>query len=268
MTDGAYETSGAVHELLEVLAGLEARFTEGDRALTRRAVRPRGLQVDVLDPPGRARHPGLGRSGEPTLRRDRRSVQEVGRRQLRRVLRSTRRSIPRARTASGAFVVTRSTSRSPCTAVPDDGRYSERIVGSANDRTVDIADDGSFEIVLGSERPAGYDGAFIRLDDDAVVAITRDYLIDPAHDRRLEWHIESLDPPATVARNRRRPRRAASGPRRRGCGSSRPWCLVPLGEAEPRRPAVPGPGADVRLGRRRRRLRHGLPTSSLAARRS
>ena len=27
---------------------------------------------------------------------------------------------------------------------PDDGRYSERIVGTVNNRTLDIAEDGSF----------------------------------------------------------------------------------------------------------------------------
>lgn len=80
---------------------------------------------------------------------------------------------------------------------PRDGRYSERIVGIVNDRDVRPGPDGVVELVLGRERPSGWDGAFIRLDDDAVCAITRDYLIDPVRGRRVEWTIEALDPPTT-----------------------------------------------------------------------
>lgn len=78
---------------------------------------------------------------------------------------------------------------------PDDGRYSERIVGTVNDRQVEIAPDGTFEIVLG---PSG--DADIVLQPDAVCAITRDYLIDPVNGRRVEWHIESIDPPPPPTR--------------------------------------------------------------------
>ena len=61
---------------------------------------------------------------------------------------------------------------------PDDGRYSERIVGTRNDRTIDIAEDGTFSIVLS---PDAHDGAWIKLEPDAVCAITRDYLLGPGH---------------------------------------------------------------------------------------
>lgn len=74
---------------------------------------------------------------------------------------------------------------------PDDGRYSERIVGSRNDRDLDIADDGTFELWLS---PEPHDGVWIPLADDAVCAITRDYLADPTSGRRVEWHIEAVDP--------------------------------------------------------------------------
>ncbi|HXQ61579.1 MAG TPA: DUF1214 domain-containing protein [Acidimicrobiales bacterium] len=77
---------------------------------------------------------------------------------------------------------------------PDDGRYSERIVGTVNTGDLDIADGGSFEIVLS---PVHHDGAWIRLEPDAVCAITRDYLIDPVEGRRVQWRIDALDPPAT-----------------------------------------------------------------------
>src|SRR5579864_1321970 len=52
---------------------------------------------------------------------------------------------------------------------PSDGRYSERIVGTVNDRALDIAPDGSFRLVLSAEP---HDGAWIALEPDAVCAIT------------------------------------------------------------------------------------------------
>jgi hypothetical protein len=67
---------------------------------------------------------------------------------------------------------------------PDDGRYSNRIVRTLNHRSLDVDADGNFEFTLTG------------LDDDAVVAITRDYLDDPATDRRATWHIEAVDRPA------------------------------------------------------------------------
>ena len=72
---------------------------------------------------------------------------------------------------------------------PDDGRYSERIVTSANDRTIAFADDGSFDFTLGPGADAD-----LRLEPDAVCAVTRDYLADPKDGRRAEWHIECLTP--------------------------------------------------------------------------
>jgi hypothetical protein len=67
---------------------------------------------------------------------------------------------------------------------PDDGRYSERIVTTVNDRMLDFDADGHFEFTITPE-------------PDAVCAITRDYLVDPVNDRRTEFKIEALDPPAT-----------------------------------------------------------------------
>jgi hypothetical protein len=77
---------------------------------------------------------------------------------------------------------------------PDDGRYSERIVGSVNDRSLDVQPDGSFTFTMG---PAGVPGTSIVLEPDAVCAITRDYLIDPLFGRRAEWVVEAVDPPPT-----------------------------------------------------------------------
>lgn len=78
---------------------------------------------------------------------------------------------------------------------PDDGHYSERIVGIVNDRSLSFDADGEFEIWLGPDRPAHVadDVPWVRLDDDAVCAITRDYLAHPETDRRTEWRIECVD---------------------------------------------------------------------------
>ena len=67
---------------------------------------------------------------------------------------------------------------------PDDGHYSNRIVQTRNQRSMEFDADGNFEFML------------TELDHDAVVALTRDYLDNPETDRRATWHIESVDPPA------------------------------------------------------------------------
>lgn len=75
---------------------------------------------------------------------------------------------------------------------PDDGRYSERIVGTINDRDLGFDDDGNFDLTLG---PDDRTGPHIKLEPDAVCAITRDYVVDPSTARRTEWNIEADDPP-------------------------------------------------------------------------
>jgi hypothetical protein len=73
---------------------------------------------------------------------------------------------------------------------PNDGHYSERIVGSLNDREFEVATDDSFEFWIS---PTQQTGPTIQLAPDAVVAITRDYLADPKTGRRATWHIEAVD---------------------------------------------------------------------------
>ncbi len=75
---------------------------------------------------------------------------------------------------------------------PDDGSYSNRIVGTMNDTTLAFDEDGNFEFTLS---PTEQPGAWLKLDPDAVVALTRDYLDDPGTGRRPHWHIEAIDPP-------------------------------------------------------------------------
>lgn len=81
---------------------------------------------------------------------------------------------------------------------PDDGRYSERIVGSLNSVEAPPGPDGTIEMVLSPEDPG--DGTpWIRLEPDAVCALTRDYMNDPRAGRRAQWHIEAADPPGRYA---------------------------------------------------------------------
>ena len=67
---------------------------------------------------------------------------------------------------------------------PDDGHYSNRIVQTQNQLSMEFDADGNFEFML------------TELDEDAVVALTRDYLENPDTDRRATWHIQAVDPPA------------------------------------------------------------------------
>ena len=78
---------------------------------------------------------------------------------------------------------------------PDDGRYSERIVGAVNSEDATRDADGSIRIVLSPDASDDPGAAFIKLEPDAVAAITRDYLEDPEHGQRAVWSIEADDPP-------------------------------------------------------------------------
>jgi len=100
---------------------------------------------------------------------------------------------------------------------PNDGRWSNRIVGSLHDRELAIGPDRSFEVWLAPERPPGAGSAppsgsssaqpsgssraqpsgssgWLRLDPDAVCVVTRDYLIDPVRGRQADWSIEAVPP--------------------------------------------------------------------------
>ena len=73
---------------------------------------------------------------------------------------------------------------------PDDGRWSNRIVSSLNDRQMTLAADGSFEVVLSATPQPGN---WMKLDDGAVCVVTRDYFVDPIHGRKASWQIEALE---------------------------------------------------------------------------
>jgi hypothetical protein len=74
---------------------------------------------------------------------------------------------------------------------PSDGRWSNRIVGTLNDRAMQIDADGGFEVVL-SKRD--HPGNWLRLEDDAVCLVTRDYQVDPTAGTQARWTIETTEP--------------------------------------------------------------------------
>ena len=77
---------------------------------------------------------------------------------------------------------------------PDDGHYSERIVGSLNDLQAPPDPDGYINMVLSPTDP-GSGVPWIKLEPDAVAIITRDYLADPIADARASWEITTDDTP-------------------------------------------------------------------------
>jgi len=78
---------------------------------------------------------------------------------------------------------------------PDDGRYSTHIVGTVNSTDAPRGPDGTLTIVLSPDKPSEPGVAWIRLEPDAVAAVTRDYLEDPVSGRRAVWSIAADDPP-------------------------------------------------------------------------
>lgn len=77
---------------------------------------------------------------------------------------------------------------------PDDGHYSERIVGSVNDSDLEFDEEGRFGFWIS---PEPHEGPGILTAPDAVVGITRDYLARPDHDERTRWSITVENPPET-----------------------------------------------------------------------
>ncbi|MCP9271383.1 DUF1214 domain-containing protein [Mycolicibacterium arenosum] len=75
---------------------------------------------------------------------------------------------------------------------PDDGRYSDRIVGTINDRALEFDADGNFELTIS---PDPQQGPWLKLEPDAVFALTRDYVNNRETARRSEWTITALDAP-------------------------------------------------------------------------
>jgi len=127
---------------------------------------------------------------------------------------------------------------------PNDGRYSERIVGSLNSVQAPARADGHIEIVLSPADPG--DGTpWVRLEPDSVCAITRDYLQEPTTQRRAQWSVECLDGPSTFVDNDEelaRRLRAAMTWIREQAG------LVPLAQGEPNTVDPPYPVPTTTFG--------------------
>ena len=139
---------------------------------------------------------------------------------------------------------------------PDDGRYSTRIVGSVNSHDARRDADGAIHIVISPEEPGEPGVDWIRLEPDAVAAITRDYLEDPQRGRRATLAHRIGGPSRDVPPGRRRP--GAAFPRRGDLGARAGQHRAdPPGHAERHRPPLPGAHGHLRVGRRRRRVRHG-----------
>src|SRR6266567_2888021 len=125
---------------------------------------------------------------------------------------------------------------------PNDGRYSERIVGTVNDRDMQFDAHGMFEIVLSpDEQP----GTWLKLEPDAVCAITRDYLNEPVTGRRVEWSIDAVDAAATY--------REDDADLARRLRAARTWVedqakIVPLALSEPNSVDEPYPVPTVTFG--------------------
>jgi hypothetical protein len=88
---------------------------------------------------------------------------------------------------------------------PRDGRYSERIVGTLRDDDLSFDAEGNFEFGMGPGEAPSDASSWIRLEPDAVAAITRDYHVEggPAGStvtpmsldrgrRRVTWDIEAV----------------------------------------------------------------------------
>ncbi len=78
---------------------------------------------------------------------------------------------------------------------PDDGQPAEGIVGSLHLGEMEANADGSYDIILSAGEHLGN---WIQLSPTSNAAITRDYLADPANDKRAVRTIESNDPPVTT----------------------------------------------------------------------
>jgi hypothetical protein len=189
----APETRAAFHELLETLAGLDERFFEGPNALTDEqsvfegyrwipSILQVGVQAFVWADSARPRFVDIV---GPTMKWGGDNADAFYQYAP---IDPDRTYVVHGRRGDAVYLSL------TVYGGPADGRYSERIVGAVNNRQVAADVDGRFEIILSAHEPQR-DCAWIRLEPDAVCAITRDYLEHPTAGRRAEWSITALDAP-------------------------------------------------------------------------
>jgi hypothetical protein len=182
-----FETTSAFHELLDLIAGSDATFLAGDRAVPDEVSVVEGYQwlTQTLRVAlecylwADAARPAFVEITSPTLKWGGDNADafywyapvEGGRRY--RVTGRRGDSAYLSLTVYGG---------------PDDGRWSDRIVTTVNDRTIVFDADGSFAVELGP------------MDDDANAIIVRDYLVHPTQGARATVAIECLDAPSSPPR--------------------------------------------------------------------
>ena len=127
-----------------------------------------------------------------------------------------------------------------------DGQWSERVIANVSQRDLAVGQDGSFELILAPHDTAP--GA-VRLEDDAVCVIVRQYFTDRAAVRPAQFAIEVLEPagappPLDDVQLGRRLRAAATFIRESIQITPLPASLPPnwLGPPMPWNPAMPGWG--------------------------
>lgn len=76
---------------------------------------------------------------------------------------------------------------------PSDGHWSTRIVGTLNTTEMEKQPDGKYSMILSPDETRK-ENNFIKLEADAVAAVTRDYVDDPKTGEKARWYIECLDP--------------------------------------------------------------------------
>jgi hypothetical protein len=183
----SWKTTQAFHELMEVVKGAEQLFMEGPRAVTDEASVAEGYRwiTQILQVAlecylwGDSSRPSMVPIVGPTMKWGGDNADAyyyysaIDPRRTYRV---------RGRKGDAAYVSI------SVYGGPDDGRWSNRVVSLINDREMHVEPDGSFELVISAKE---HPGNWLKLEDDAVALITRDYLDDPVKGRQCSWEIET-----------------------------------------------------------------------------
>jgi hypothetical protein len=188
----------AWRELLDGVAGLDAAFLEGDRAVEGDETVARGysflatvlglaLDIFVFADPARPRFVDINAPHRPDLCWGGDNTDASY--QFCAVDPTGTYRVSGRRGDSVYFSVTVYNQPAP-------GQWSDRIVGIVNDTDLSFDADGRFELLMGPTRPAGWDGPFIRLDRDAAHVVTRDYQADFDAEARTRFDVEVVEPPA------------------------------------------------------------------------
>jgi hypothetical protein len=206
MSKLAPQTSAAFHELMDLLKGADANFTEGFRAVGDEISEIEGYRwlTEILSVAldcfvwADAARPQMVSLVGPTRKFGGDNADALYHYSA---LDPQRSYVLRGRRTDAVYVSI------TIYGGPDDGRWSNRIVATVNDRDLTFAPDGSFEIELRAMPPGGGTAVdaspggvhaspgrpVVQLEADAVCVVTRDYHADPFSRRPTEWSIEALE---------------------------------------------------------------------------